>query len=293
MRDVTLVTCRTWPELFPSDQLYAQALAARGMQVAVAPWNGPFKPFAEAGAVVLRANWDYHQELPRFRAWLEALDARRVPVFNPTALVRWNLEKGYLLELAARGVRVPATLVLANDAVAVAAALARGGWGRAVLKPVAGASGFNVSLLDNKASVEQIAEFLAAIPHERVLLQDFLPEVTTDGELSCVFFDGAFSHAFLKRPARGDFRTNSQYQGASELAHPPAEVIRQAGDVLARLDVVPLYARVDGVLRDGALLLTELEVNEPGLALNLAPGAAERFADATLARLARVERPRW
>src|SRR5262245_50458697 len=108
MYDVTLVTCRTWPELFPSDQLYGSALAARGVKVAVAPWNGPFEPFANAGAVVLRANWDYHQELPRFSAWLDALDACSVPVFNPTELVRWNLEKGYLLQLAECGVRVPA-----------------------------------------------------------------------------------------------------------------------------------------------------------------------------------------
>src|SRR5262245_58566797 len=120
MRDVTLVTCQTWPELFPSDQLYAAALDARGVLASVAPWNGPFEPFAKSGAVVLRANWDYHQELARFRGWLDALDVRGVPVFNPTAMVRWNLEKGYLLELAAGGVRVPATLVLSNDAAVVA-----------------------------------------------------------------------------------------------------------------------------------------------------------------------------
>jgi hypothetical protein len=33
----------------------------------------------------------------------------------------------------------------------------------------------------------------------------------------------------------------------------------------------------------------ELEVNEPGLGLHLIPGAAERFADALLARLAPPE----
>jgi hypothetical protein len=47
----------------------------------------------------------------------------------------------------------------------------------------------------------------------------------------------------------------------------------------------PLYARVDGVLRDGRFLLMEVEVNEPGLGLHLAPGAAERFATTLLARL--------
>jgi hypothetical protein len=49
--------------------------------------------------------------------------------------------------------------------------------------------------------------------------------------------------------------------------------------------LAPLYARVDGVLREGRFLLMEVEVNEPGLGLDLAPGSAERFADALLARL--------
>jgi hypothetical protein len=46
------------------------------------------------------------------------------------------------------------------------------------------------------------------------------------------------------------------------------------------------HARVDGLVRDGAFVLMELEVNEPDLGLALAAGAPERFADALLARLA-------
>jgi hypothetical protein len=47
----------------------------------------------------------------------------------------------------------------------------------------------------------------------------------------------------------------------------------------------PLYARVDGVVADGRFVLRELEVNEPGLGLDLAPGSADRFAEALLRRL--------
>jgi hypothetical protein len=55
---------------------------------------------------------------------------------------------------------------------------------------------------------------------------------------------------------------------------------------LALLPAPALYARVDGLVRDGAFVLMELEVNEPDLGLDLAAGAPERFADALLARLA-------
>jgi hypothetical protein len=66
---------------------------------------------------------------------------------------------------------------------------------------------------------------------------------------------------------------------------PPADVVDAMAAVLALLPERPLYARVDGVLRAGRFVLMELEVNEPGLGLDLVPGAAERFADALLARL--------
>jgi hypothetical protein len=38
-------------------------------------------------------------------------------------------------------------------------------------------------------------------------------------------------------------------------------------------------------VHDGRFTVMELEVNEPGLGMHLTPGAADRFADALLARL--------
>jgi len=47
----------------------------------------------------------------------------------------------------------------------------------------------------------------------------------------------------------------------------------------------PLYARIDGACRNGRFVLMEVEVNEPGLGLHLAPGAGDRFAAALVARI--------
>jgi len=56
----------------------------------------------------------------------------------------------------------------------------------------------------------------------------------------------------------------------------------------ARTEVSPsLYARVDGLEKDGRFLLAELELIEPELFLERKPGAAERFARALLGALAR------
>jgi hypothetical protein len=61
--------------------------------------------------------------------------------------------------------------------------------------------------------------------------------------------------------------------------------VRQAAHVLAVVTEKPLYARVDGISRGGAFLLMELELIEPNLFFDIAPGSAERFAAALSRRL--------
>ena len=51
------------------------------------------------------------------------------------------------------------------------------------------------------------------------------------------------------------------------------------------LPELPLYARVDGVIRDCELIVIEVEVLEPALFMEFDPAAAERFADGTMRRL--------
>ena len=105
---ITLATCAAWPELSRSDQRLADALRARRMPVAAAPWNGPFEPFADATAVVVRSTWDFHEAPDAYLAWLARLDARRT--FNAPSLIRWNLSKAHVLDLGRRGARVPRSL---------------------------------------------------------------------------------------------------------------------------------------------------------------------------------------
>ena len=283
---IAIATCTRWPELSVADRLYAEALAARGSHTGAAPWNGPLDPFLAADAVVLRSTWDYHYALDRFAAWLDELEGCGVPVYNPPGLVRWNLTKRYLLDLGERGAPVPRTHIVPRDPAAVAAIFDLTGWEHAVIKPAVGASGHNVRLLGRREIDEAVGGLLPDGYADRLVVQEFVPEIRQTGELACVFFDGAFSHAFWRRPAPGEFRVNSQYGARLEPASPAEATVRQARAVLELLPAIPLYARVDGLPRAGDLLLMELELIEPGLALDLAAGAADAFAEATLRRLA-------
>jgi hypothetical protein len=109
-----------------------------------------------------------------------------------------------------------------------------------------------------------------------------LEEVERVGEFSLVFIDGEFSHAVLKRPGPGDFRVQRKWGGDDVPVEVPLGILQDAERVVAALSIPWLYARVDGVLRMGHLLLMEVELIEPTLFLSALPPAAERFADAIL-----------
>ena len=279
---LVLATCAAWPELSASDERLAAALRARGRRVEAAAWNGAFAPFAQAEAVVIRSTWDYHHAPDAYLAWLARLDAART--FNPPPLVRWNLSKAHVLDLGARGARVPRTLEAAAEPAAIAGALERLGLREAVIKPLIGASGAGVERVARGDEAAALARAQADKTLDRVLVQERVAGIE-QGELAGVFFDGAFSHGLRRTPAPGDFRVNSRYGGTMQAETLSAPVVRAMAEVLALLPALPLYARVDGVAAAGGFVVMEVEVNEPGLGLDLAEGAGARFADALLARL--------
>jgi glutathione synthase/RimK-type ligase-like ATP-grasp enzyme len=280
------VTCRTWPEISESDRLVQRALEARGAAVAARAWNDPDADFSGFDAVVLRSNWDYHFDPEGFLGWLGHLEGAGARVFNPPALVRWNLSKRYLLELARAGVPTVATVVLEEETGAgLRALMAARGWSRAVVKPEISASAHETRLVTDATLTEAGAALETGAIRRPVLVQPFVEEIRTRGEWSLVFIDALLTHAVLKRPAADDFRVQPRLGGTVEAAAPP-EAVQAAGcAALAALPVAPLYARIDGVETAEGFRVMEVEVNEPGLFFTHAPEAARRFAEALLRRL--------
>jgi glutathione synthase/RimK-type ligase-like ATP-grasp enzyme len=282
-RAIVLATASDQPEITTSDRLYAEALERRGFPVLGAPWDGPRAAFDGAAAVVIRSTWGYYRASDAFRDWTEEM-AGASRLFNPIGLVRWNLRKDYIGKLAAASVRVPQTHFVACAAEAIDKVFGETGWSRAVVKPLTGASGYSVELVTREEVARAVSRLAAEARAGGVLVQEFLPEIA-DGELSLVYFDGIFSHAVRKRPPQGEFRVNSRFGATRSPEMPPREVTEQGAAALRALPEVPLYARVDGVVRDGQLIVIEVEVLEPALFLEFDPSSADRFAEATLRRM--------
>jgi len=121
-----------------------------------------------------------------------------------------------------------------------------------------------------------------------VMVQPFIDEVRDPGEWSIIFFGSRFSHAVRKRPAPADYRVQWEFGGTAAPLAPPPRLIADAAAVMAAVRGHPPYARVDGVERDGRLMLMELELIEPHLFLGWDADAPARLAG-TLAAF--VNRP--
>ena len=287
MKQVVFATCRSRPALQPGDLTVAAALESLGCAVAPAPWNGSFEAFAQADLVVVRSTWDYFEEADAFFAWLHRLRDVGGVVCNSPELMLWNSNKKYLLDLAKQGAPLAPTRLSDPTARALAMAMDDLALAEAVVKPVvgAGASGLTIVQRDNPDSLKQAAAVLTC----EGLVQPLIPEICTLGETSCIFFEGDFSHAVVKRPASDSILVQAEHGGSTEAVKLRAEQLSTARSMLALLPQPATYARVDMVFTEQATLLMEIEVIEPDLFVSHARSAAGQFARKLLAQLA----PQW
>jgi glutathione synthase/RimK-type ligase-like ATP-grasp enzyme len=281
---IVFATCNRFPDPTPSLDQLLKALHAEGVAASWQPWNHvDQRPFESADLVLPICCWDYQPEVARFRAWIDGLDTAGVPLLNPAAVLRWNLRKTYLLDLAAAGLAVPRGFHLAAATPgAIETHLRREGWRSAVLKPVSGQGGEGVLKLD---LAERAAWDLGGHLGNEVMVQAFHPEIATLGEITLTFVDGAFSHAIQRRLQPGEWRANHQYGVTVEAAEVGPDLIQAARRYLDVAPELPFYARVDGLARPEGFMLMELEAVEPYFYFELVPGAAARFAAALKRRL--------
>lgn len=280
MTTLWLATCQAWPNLPDNLTPFVQQLEAQGVKVLVAPWQ----EWQQADWVLPLCAWDYASYSDGFRAWLMHLAEKGMGVFNPLELVRWNMSKDYLLDLANVVEVIPTIVLDAPNPEAFLALIHQKSWSEVVLKPLIGQSG--------KAVTKWHAMQQTSLPDfscysSGLIVQPYIQEIEQYGETSMVFFNGEFSHAVKRQPPIGEWRANSAY-GVEVFATTPSEVaLVCANQVLQSLPMMPTYARVDGtdMLEQGRFLLNELEVIEPALYLHTATEAIARFVQVVLNKI--------
>ncbi len=267
MKKLAIATSKI--KLPASDQALADALTGQGFDIRPVIWSDTQQDWRQFDAVIVRSCWDYHLRLQEFLNWIALLEQNGIVVWNPPDLIRWNASKVYLAELASSGIAIPDTIfVEPGVTLDLADVCATRGWQSAVVKPITSASAYGT---ERRAS---------GVVYEGSMVQEYIAAIETEGEWSLVYFDGRFSHAVIKKPCANDFRVQTDFGGTVRVAQPSQELLVFSETVLHRLPGPALYARVDLVAEDASILLMELEVIEPELFLDLAPGSSIRFASA-------------
>ncbi|MBI1275581.1 hypothetical protein GC177_06380 [bacterium] len=218
--------------------------------------------------VVLQATGGYHLELPRYLATLEKLQRLGFTLINPCETVRWNSDKHYLKELETKGHAVIPTVwlewqmpvqwdMLWNEI----------GSDRMVIKPTISAGAHETQSVSKGDENHYRSWLITQLETHAMMAQPFAPEIEEEGEWSFLFFNNELSHTVLKTAKQSDYRVQHVHGGRYQhIMEPPAQLLADATRILADLPANH-YARIDGIQRNGRLLLMEVELIEPYLYL--------------------------
>ncbi|SFO00830.1 ATP-grasp domain-containing protein [Mycetocola miduiensis] len=290
----------TDPALIDDDlPLLVDALAAAGLPARVVLWTDRAVAWEDFDLVIIRSPWDYPADAAAFLDWLERV-ASVSQVLNAPDLIRWNIDKVYLRDIAAVSnvPLVPTTFCTTIDEVAAAVAALNSD--RLVIKPSVSAGSQNTGLFDaGDPAALSLAEHILAIG-KTVMVQPAIDGVQERGEHALLFFNGRFSHAISKGPllaVGGGLRGGVYVEEIARVDPGPielgvgtalidavAEVLTGRG--LTASDALPLYARIDVVDDPGrGPLVLEAELFEPSLFLGSHPDAVANFVAAVRQRI--------
>lgn len=263
----------------PDLPLMVEALRERGVDAMAVAWDAEEFDWSTCAAVVIRSTWGYEERWQKYLAWVEAV-AAVTRVDNPAGLVRWNMDKRYLRELADRGLPVVPTRFVApgeDDGLPER--------GHFVVKPAVSAGARDTARYaehHHHLAARHIAALHAA--GATAMVQPYLSRID-EGERALVFLGGAFSHAMRKGPVLTDVGIvdNDRDAHPDLVPHQPScaelDLAHAALSAVPARDA-PLYARIDVAMGDdGSPVVMELELVEPNLFLTHSPSGLGRFTD--------------
>ena len=291
MHTVALVTARAARRLDEDLAPLEAALRNAGAEVSIVDWDDADADWGAFDLALLRSAWDYSKRLPEFLGWAERVSLL-TQLVSPLQVVRWNIDKHYLADLArARVPTVPSHFIEPGEAAAAGLQRFFGlhlGLADFVIKPAIGAGSRDAqrhAREDIEAATAHVQRLLDA--RRAVLLQPYLDRIDEHGETALLYYEGRFSHAIRKGPLlrRGEEPTRALLAEEHITPRTPqADELRVSDQALAAVPFgTLLYARVD-LIRDaaGAPCVLELELIEPSMFFMHAPGSAARFAAAIL-----------
>ncbi|MCL4338728.1 hypothetical protein M1271_03500 [Patescibacteria group bacterium] len=283
MKSVALVTWKGYPKLFDGDKLLIEPFRKRGFVPIAIPWDKKDIDWTDFDIVILRSCWDYHTRLKEFYSWIDQCIEKKVNLWNPPEIIRWNTDKSYLFNLQKIGIPIMPTLLCTKDSIDETrnnAILA--GWKNIIIKPIHGASSYKTFRINTAEFTTSNPTLSNLFSNENILIQPFMEEIITEGEYSFIFINKEYSHAILKVPQKNEFRSQREFGGKEIAVNPSQSLISQSQKVLENIYSPLLYARVDGLNIRGQFQLMELELTEPYLFFEKKGNSEEKFVNSAI-----------
>lgn len=266
-------------QVITEDNLVKIALEELGYNVEIINWDNSDFDWSIPKLCVFRTIWDYFHRFGEFSNWMN--ETSKVTHFlNPVETINWNIDKHYLKELQEKDIPVvPSYFVEKGDQRSLTEIINHLGWQEFILKPcVSGAARHTYAI--NQGQVGTYDKiFSELIATESMMLQPFMHQIKTKGEVSHIVFGGKYSHSVLKIAKDGDFRVQDDFGGSVHDYVADQKEIDFAEKAVRACHPLPAYARVDVVWdNDDQLAIGELELIEPELWFRKCASAADEFA---------------
>lgn len=287
--DVVILTDRNYLNFKEDDKLIQNAiqednyvkiaLENLGLKVTRLPWDDSNFNWSSTKTILFRTTWDYAVRFPEFSAWLNKV-SKLTKLLNSEAIICWNIDKHYLLDLQKNGVNIcESYFVEKGEKRSLKELVTKYKLNEFVLKPcISGGARHTYKInLETLNLHEKI--FSELILNEALILQPFQHNIVSKGEISFMVMNGKFTHAVIKNAKEGDFRVQDDFGGSVKNYTPTETEINFAENTVKACNELPIYARVDAFTdNNGKLALAELELIEPELWFRNHPKSAEELA---------------
>jgi glutathione synthase/RimK-type ligase-like ATP-grasp enzyme len=261
------------------DELVKKALEKDGLKVVRLSWDDPDFDWSSTNFVLFRTTWDYFDRFDEFSAWLTKI-SQQTTLINSENIIRWNLDKHYLLDLQQNGVHICESYFIEKGTSSTLKVLSeKYGLTNFVIKPCISGAARHTYKVNSETISEYESIFKELISQEAFIIQPFQHNIVEKGEISLMIMNGEFTHAVLKIAKKGDFRVQDDFGGSVHNYNPTEEEIAFAKKAVNACPEKPMYARVD-VFTDnnGKLAIAELELIEPELWFRNSPEAAAQLS---------------
>lgn len=266
-------------QVLTEDNLLKKELELLGLNVIIKDWKSSNIDWQKQKAAIFRSTWDYFDNFKTFNKWIE-INKSKIRFINSYNLIRWNLDKSYLFDLQKKNINIPSSvLVKKNQNTTLKELFSNCCWNEAILKPTISGAARHTYRIHREKTQEFDNLFSDLIKSEDFLFQEFLTDITLNGEISLIMIDGKYTHAVRKIAKKGDFRVQDDHGGKVEKYNANTNEIQFAKKCIENCPEKPLYARVDIVYdNNGQVSLGELELIEPELWFRNNPNSAKLLA---------------